>query len=71
MAHFKLTKELKMEALPLKIMYTAMLICFCSVGVVKYNEFDDLPFWVAISTVIVFFTSAATTFIAAMIVIWA
>jgi len=60
-----------MEDLSVKIMCTAIMICFYSVLFMKFNDFYDLPFWASSAAVIVFFISVATVFFSAIIAIWA
>ena len=59
-----------MAALSMQIMFTAILICFYSIGVFMLYEFNDLPFWFACLAVILFFSSAATIFVSALVLIW-
>ena len=36
-----------MAALSMQIMFTAILICFYSAGILKFYALGDLPFWLA------------------------
>ena len=59
-----------MEDLILKAVYTALIVCLCSVAIMKFYEFDELPYWIASSTVIVSFISAAIFIIGAITCVW-
>ena len=60
-----------MAALSMQIMFTAILICFYSAGILKFYALDDLPFWLAFLAFILFFISLATIFVSALVLIWA
>lgn len=59
-----------MEVLSLNIMWTSLIFCLCSVGVMKFIESDELPFWVASATVITFFAGGAVALISLIVAIW-
>jgi len=61
-----------MEILFLKIMLSSLVICLAAAGIMKFYEFEfeDLPYWFAITTVFSFIASSAVFLISLIGIIW-
>lgn len=53
-----------------QVMYTSILFFVLSFGAIKIFDFDDFPFWLASSIIIVFFVSIITIVLSILIIIW-
>jgi len=60
-----------MDILLLKIMLSALVICLASIGIIKFFDFEELPYWIASTTVFAFIASGAIFPISLIALIWA